>query len=181
MGVGSAALALGVAAFPGRFTLRARWLVFAAVILLGTLALPFVGSVTAMTVTLGLIGIGVGPTLVTQYSIGARRSPAGRSTTVMTILGAAVIAGQSVGAAVTGEVAERFGTVTALSLPMGAAVIAVAAGVANWFVRTDATGQAVGSSPRSRSSQIDFGSVRREAPVDPVDSPPAVGASAARS
>jgi len=61
------------------------------VILAGTLALPFVHTVGAMTAALAAIGIGIGPTLVTQYSFGAERSPVGRSATVMTILGSAVI------------------------------------------------------------------------------------------
>lgn len=143
MGVGSAALALAVALFPARFALRARWLVFAALVLAGTLTLPFAGSVTHLVVALAIIGIGVGPTLVTQYSIGSTLSPRGRSTTVMTILGSAVIVGQSLGAAVTGEVGERFGTTAALTLPSAAAAIVVAAGVAYWFVahRTVADGQ----------------------------------------
>lgn len=133
MGVGSAALALAVALFPARFTLRARWLVFSALILAGTITLPFAGSVTHLVVALAVIGIGVGPTLVTQYSIGSTLSPAGRSTTVMTILGSAVIVGQSLGSAVTGAVGERFGSAAALALPSGAAALVVLAGLAYWF------------------------------------------------
>jgi MFS family permease len=131
MGIGSAAFALGVALFPERFTRAARWIVFGAVILAGTVALPFVHTVGAMTAALAAIGIGIGPTLVTQYSFGAERSPVGRSATVMTILGSAVIVGQSVGAAVTGEVAQRAGTSAALVLPLVAAAIVVAAGGVN--------------------------------------------------
>lgn len=123
MGVGSAALALAVALFPVGFTLRARWLTFAGVVLAGTLTLPFAGSVLHLVVALAVIGIGVGPTLVTQYSIGSTLSPRGRSTTVMTILGSAVIVGQSIGSAVTGEVGERFGASAALALPSIAASI----------------------------------------------------------
>lgn len=134
MGVGSAVFALGVALLPERFSAKARWLLFAGIVLAGTLVLPFVGSVAALAVALGAIGIGVGPTLVTQYSIGARRSPAGRSNTVMTILGSAVIVGQAMAAAITGEVAERVGTVAALALPAVAAAIVLAAGVANWLL-----------------------------------------------
>ncbi|MEP7762803.1 MFS transporter [Sanguibacter sp. 25GB23B1] len=134
MGVGSAVLALAVALFPARFTLRARWLVFAGLVLAGTLTLPFAGSVTHLVVALAVIGIGVGPTLVTQYSIGSTLSPVGRSTTVMTILGSAVIVGQSLGSAVTGEVGETFGAAAALALPSVAAAIVVLSGVAYWFV-----------------------------------------------
>ncbi|WP_245701348.1 MFS transporter [Sanguibacter gelidistatuariae] len=133
MGVGSAGLALAVALFPTRFTLRARWLVFSSLILAGTMTLPFAGSVTHLVMALAIIGVGVGPTLVTQYSIGSALSPAGRSTTVMTILGSAVIVGQSLGSAITGAIGERFGSTAALALPSGAASLVVLAGVSYWF------------------------------------------------
>lgn len=134
MGVGSAALALGVAWLPAAFSLRARWLVFSGILLAGTLLLGFVSSPATMMVALAIMGIGIGPTLVTQYSFGAARSPRGRSATVMTMLGSGVVVGQSLGAAVAGEIAESIGTSAALMLPMAAAAIAFAAGVANWFL-----------------------------------------------
>lgn len=134
MGVGSAALALGVAWLPVRFSMRARWIVFAGVLLVGTLMLVIVDTPAMMTIALAVMGIGIGPTLVTQYSLGAARSPLGRSATVMTMLGSGVVVGQSIGAAVTGILAENSGTRAALVLPIVAAVIALAAGVVNWFV-----------------------------------------------
>lgn len=132
MGVGSAVLALSVAWLPPRFSMRARWLVFAGILLGGSLLLPFVDTPASMTVALGIIGAGIGPTLVTQYSFGAARSPLGRSATVMTMLGSAIVVGQSIGAAATGEIAENIGTPTALILPIIAACITFAAGLGNW-------------------------------------------------
>ncbi|MCT1394173.1 MFS transporter [Microbacterium sp. p3-SID338] len=132
MGVGSALLALGVAWLPARFSLRARWLVFSGVLLAGSLLLGIVDSPAGMMLALAIMGIGIGPTLVTQYSFGAARSPRGRSATVMTMLGSGVIVGQSIGAAVAGEIAESLGTSAALVLPMIAAGIAFAAGLGNW-------------------------------------------------
>lgn len=131
MGIGSAAFALGVALFPARFTLPARWLVFATTLVAGSVALPFTGSVAAMTVCLLVIGIGIGPTLVTQYSLAAARSPLGRSATVMTMLGSGVVVGQSAASAVTGWIAETGGTAIALVAPIVAASVVLAAGVAN--------------------------------------------------
>lgn len=131
MGIGSAALALGVALFPARFTLAARWLVFALILVAGTLALPFAGSVGAITVCLLVIGIGIGPTLVTQYSLAAARSPLGRSATVMTMLGSAVVVGQSAASALAGILAEAAGAQTALIAPIVAAAVVLAAGIAN--------------------------------------------------
>lgn len=131
MGVGSAALALGVAVFPVGFTSAARWLVFGGLMLAGALALPGVSSVTGMVIALLVIGLGIGPTLVTQYGLGARRSPVGRSATVMTMLGSAVILGQSLASAITGGIAERWGTDAALLLPAAAALVVVLAGAVN--------------------------------------------------
>ncbi len=134
MGIGSAAFALGVALLPARFSMRARWATFSATLFTGSLLLLFVEDVPGMIGALALIGVGIGPTLVTQYSFGATRSPAGRTATVMTMLGSGVIVGQSLGAAVTGEVAERAGTHPALLLPVLAAAIVAAAGAVNWFL-----------------------------------------------
>lgn len=132
MGVGSAALALGVAWLPVRFSLRARWLTFAGVLLAGSLLLLLVETPTMMMVALAIMGIGIGPTLVTQYSFGAARSPLGRSATVMTMLGSGIVVGQSLGAAVAGELAENVGTGAALVLPIVAAAVAFTAALVNW-------------------------------------------------
>ncbi|HWV49239.1 MAG TPA: MFS transporter [Microbacterium sp.] len=134
MGIGSAALALGVAWLPARFTLRARWLVFGAILFVGTLLVAAATTVEAMLVALAIMGIGIGPTLVTQYSFGAARSPLGRSATVMTMLGSGVVVGQAAASAITGEVAESLGTAPALLLPACAAAVVVIAGIANWFL-----------------------------------------------
>lgn len=131
MGVGSAVLALGVAWLPPRFTLHARWIVFASILVAGSVVFATSTTVTAMIVALALVGIGVGPTIVTQYSLGAARSPLGRSATVMTMLGSGVVVGQATAAAVTGGVAEAAGTPAALVLPLIAAAIVLLAGVAN--------------------------------------------------
>lgn len=131
MGVGSALLALGVAWLPPRFSMRARWLVFSGILLAGTLLLGVVDSPATMMIALAIMGIGIGPTLVTQYSLGAARSPLGRSATVMTMLGSGIVVGQSAGAAVAGQVAEGLGTAAALTLPLIAAAIAFGAAVVN--------------------------------------------------
>lgn len=131
MGIGSAIFALGVAFLPARFPLRVRWLVFGGILFGGSLLLLTVRDVPMMVVALAVMGIGIGPTLVTQYSFGAALSPAGRSATVMTMLGSAVIVGQSLGSAVTGQIAESSGPYAALVLPIVAAAVALAAGIVN--------------------------------------------------
>ncbi|MFD5225242.1 MFS transporter [Microbacterium sp. NPDC058342] len=131
MGIGSAILALGVAWLPARFTLHARWLTFGVVLLGGSVLVATASSVGAMTVALAILGIGVGPTLVTLYSLGAARSPLGRSATVMTMLGSGVVVGQAAASAITGELAERAGTAPALLMPLIASAIVVVAAIAN--------------------------------------------------
>ncbi|MGN6408343.1 MAG: MFS transporter [Curtobacterium sp.] len=131
MGIGSAGLALGSAAFPRRFALGWRWLVFGAVLLGGAVWFSQAGSVVAVGVVLAVMGIGIGPTLVAQYSLGSERSPVGRSATTMTILGSAVIVGQSVASAITGDVAQQHGSDAAMLLPAVSAAVVVLAAVAN--------------------------------------------------
>lgn len=141
MGIGSAGLALGSAAFPRRFGLGWRWLVFGVVLFAGAVAFSQADSVAAVAIVLGVMGIGIGPTLVTQYSLGSDRSPVGRSATTMTILGSAVIVGQSLASAVTGEVAERAGAAGAMGLPAVAAAVVVVAAVANLVLSRAARGR----------------------------------------
>jgi MFS family permease len=140
MGIGSAGLALGSAAFPRAFRLGWRWLVFGVVLLAGAVVFATADSVLAVGIVLAVLGLGIGPTLVTQYSLGSERSPAGRSATTMTVLGSAVIVGQSIASAVVGEVAERAGTPAAMAFPAFAAAVVVLAGIVNVVLsRHDAT------------------------------------------
>ncbi|MGY2082316.1 MFS transporter [Blastococcus sp. SYSU DS0539] len=131
MGIGSAVFALGTAALPQRFTLKARWLAFGSLLLAAALGYAFARSGTGLVAALVVLGCGVGPTLVTLYSLAASLSPAGRSATTMTMLGSAVVVGQALASAVTGLVVDRLGTGAALAAPAVAAAIVVAAGVAH--------------------------------------------------
>jgi MFS family permease len=87
-----------------------------------------------MLLSLAMMGVGIGPLLVTLYSFGARRSPEGRSATVMTMLGSGLMVGQSLAAAITGVVSTDLGTRAALVLPLVSAALAVLAGAANWVL-----------------------------------------------
>ncbi|MDZ8276748.1 MFS transporter [Microbacterium aquimaris] len=131
MGLGSAILALSVALFPARFTLTARWITFGVILTVGAITLPFVTSVPAMVLALLVIGTGIGPALVTMYTLAAGRSPRARSSTVMTMMGSGVIVGQSGASALVGALAEVSGAGAALWTPLVAAGIVLGAGVAN--------------------------------------------------
>ena len=142
MGAGSAVLALSFAFFSPRFTLRYRWLLFSSFVVIGALVLSRADSVPTVLWGLALMGIGIGPLLVTIYSFGAARSPEGRSATVMTMLGSAIMLGQSLAAAGTGSLAEEAGVDVALLMPLGAAVLALLAGVVNWVLTPGGSGRA---------------------------------------
>lgn len=134
MGIGSAILALGIAWLPPRFSLRSRWLFFASILFAGSVLVAFARDEGAMILALAILGIGVGPTMVTLYSFGAARSPLGRSATVMTMLGSGVVVGQALASAVTGELAEQAGTNAALWMPLVAAAVVLLAGIVNRFL-----------------------------------------------
>src|SRR3954470_1428986 len=131
MGIGSAALALGSAAFPTKFSLRARWLAFGSVMLAAAIAYAGARSELTIVIALAVLGCGIGPTLVSQYSLAAQLSPSGRSATTMMMLGSAVVVGQAVSSAVTGAVVDHFGTSIAMALPAVTAALVVAAGIAH--------------------------------------------------
>ncbi|WP_277213344.1 MFS transporter [Isoptericola croceus] len=132
MGIGSAVTALAVSAFPARFSLRARWASFAVVQLAGAVVVATAPSTGVLLAGLLLAGLGIGPSLVTIYSLGSERSPVGRSATLMTMLGSAIILGQSAASAVTGVLADTFGTPAAMAVPVVAAGIVAGSAAANW-------------------------------------------------
>lgn len=139
MGIGSAILALSAAFFPDRFTLKMRWLLFGTLLFAGTLGLLLVHDTTTMGIVLALAGIGVGPTLVTQFSIAAELSPRGRNSTIMTMMGSSLVLGQSAASAITGLVAENSGPDAALLLPIGSAGVVLLAGILNTLFRKEVT------------------------------------------
>lgn len=143
MGIGSAILAISVSLFSPKFTLRYRWLVFALFVLAGEAFLAGAASATQIAIGLAITGIGIGPLLVTLYSLGTARSPEGRSATVMTMLGSGVILGQSLSSAVGGSIAENVGVSAALVLPLYAAVFIAVAGALNWILTPSGTGRDV--------------------------------------
>ncbi|GAA1489336.1 MFS transporter [Brachybacterium sacelli] len=131
MGIGSTILALSITLFPEGFALHARWLVFSALMLAAMLAFGVAGSLTGIVAAMAVAGIGIGPTVVTLYSLAAERSPRGRSATVMTMLGSATIVGQSAASALTGAVAENIGSQASMWMPLGAAGLVVLAALVN--------------------------------------------------
>jgi len=131
MGVGSTILALSISLFPERFRLTHRWLVFSALMLASMLGFGLAGGLGGLIGAMAVAGVGIGPTIVTLYSLAAERVPQGRSATLMSMLGSATIVGQSAASALTGAVADSAGAEVAMWLPTGAAGLVVLAAVVN--------------------------------------------------
>ncbi|WP_254788494.1 MFS transporter [Arthrobacter sp. ok909] len=121
MGLSSAAAALSVAYWPRRFTVNARWIAggalmagLAPLLLLPATALP-------MVLVLLVLGLPVGPLMVTVFAIGGLVAPAGKLGTVMTALASGIVAGTALGSSIAGQFAQNFGYSTAFLVPVCAA------------------------------------------------------------
>ncbi|SDK84287.1 MFS transporter [Arthrobacter sp. ok362] len=121
MGLSSAAAALSVAYWPRRLTVNVRWIAcaglmagLASLLLLPTTALP-------MVLVLLVLGLPVGPLMVTVFAIGGLVAPAGKLGTVMTALASGIVAGTALGSSIAGQLAQNFGYSTAFLVPVCAA------------------------------------------------------------
>jgi MFS family permease len=131
MGLSSAVAALSVAFWPQRFGLGARWL-FAAGAMAGfALLLLWQGGLGTMIAVLLLLGVPVGPVMVTVFAIGGIVAPEGRLSTVMTALASGIVAGTAVGSALAGQLAQDHGYAAAFMVSVSAAVALFLLGAAS--------------------------------------------------
>jgi MFS family permease len=130
VGLTSAVAALSVAAWPPAFGLGARWVVCAAAMLVFSVTLFIPHGMTSMTAALLLVGIPVGPVMVTVFGIGGRVAPLGRTSTVMTGLASGIVAGTALGSAAGGQLAAQGGSALAFAAPTAAAGALLALGLA---------------------------------------------------
>ncbi|MFC8038512.1 MFS transporter [Paenarthrobacter sp. NPDC057355] len=134
MGLSSAVAALSVAFWPQRFSLASRW-VAAALAMTGLSVLLLLPSgIWPMVFVLLLLGIPVGPVMVTVFSIGGVVAPAGRMATVMTALASGIVAGTALGSYLSGQLAQTQGPAAAFSVSMGAAAGLLLLGAVTWLV-----------------------------------------------
>jgi MFS family permease len=130
MGLSSAAAAVSVAYWPARFTLAARWLAGAAVMAGLSTLLLLPGDGWAMVLVLLVLGLPVGPVMVTVFAIGGIVAPAGRLGTVMTALASGIVAGTALGSSVAGQLAQGSGYSAAFLVPVAAAAALFVLGAA---------------------------------------------------
>ena len=130
MGLSSAAAAFSVAYWPARFIAAARWLACAAAMagLSALLLLPH--TVEAMVLTLLLLGLPVGPVMVTAFAVGGMVAPAGRLGTVMTALASGIVAGTAAGSSIAGQLAQGQGYTAAFTVATAAAAALFLLGLA---------------------------------------------------
>jgi len=121
MGLSSAAAALSVAYWPRQFSVNARWLACAALMagLAALLLLP--STAPPMILVLLVLGLPVGPLMVTVFAIGGLVAPAGKLGTVMTALASGIVAGTAVGSSIAGQLAQNVGYSAAFLVPVCAA------------------------------------------------------------
>ncbi|WP_284979655.1 MFS transporter [Arthrobacter sp. fls2-241-R2A-200] len=129
MGLSSAVAALSVAYWPQRFSLAARWVVAALAMALLSVLLVLPAGIWPMVFILLLLGVPVGPVMVTVFSIGGVVAPSGRMATVMTALASGIVAGTALGSYVAGQLAQAQGATAAFIVSMAAAVALLLLGV----------------------------------------------------
>lgn len=130
MGLSSAAAALSVAYWPRTFALAWRWMVSAGLMALLAALLLLPGSLTSMVVVLLILGIPVGPVMVTVFTVGGVLAPAGRLGTVMTALASGIVAGTALGSSIGGHLAQDGGHHAAFLVPIAAALALALLGAA---------------------------------------------------
>ena len=121
LGISSAATALSVAWWPQRFRPAARWVACAGAMAVLSLLFLLPDGIVPMLVVLLVVGLPVGPTMVTIYTIGGDVARPERLGTVMTMLASGVVLGSAVGAALAGVTAEAAGHRGAFAAAIGAA------------------------------------------------------------
>ncbi|WP_223946356.1 MFS transporter [Arthrobacter sp. NtRootA1] len=134
MGLSSAVAALSVAFWPQRFSLAARWVAAALAMSLFALLLLVPAGIWPMVLVLLLLGIPVGPVMVTVFSIGGVVAPTGRIATVMTALASGIVAGTALGSYLAGQLAQTQGPGAAFAVSLAAAAGLLVLGVLTYLV-----------------------------------------------
>lgn len=129
MGLTSACAALSVAFWPQSWPQANRWMLGAVLLFPLVLLLHLPTTLAPMVVVLLLVGMPVGPIMVTIFTIGGAASPAGRLGTVMTMLSSGVVIGTAIGNGLAGMLADSVGFRGAYWVAAGAALLLLAAGL----------------------------------------------------
>lgn len=121
MGSSSAVMALSVAYWPVKFTYAWRWVLTAGLMAAGSAAFLLPSSLGQMVWVLLLVGLPVGPVMVSIFSVGSVVAPQQWMGTVMTALSSGIVAGTALGSSVAGSLAQNVGYSAAFLVPVAAA------------------------------------------------------------
>ncbi|WP_406442135.1 MFS transporter [Streptomyces sp. NBC_01613] len=120
-GVGSALAGAACAWLPHRFSLRARYVTFAATLCAGMVTL-FVGArLVSVPAAVAVASLTVAPYMISLYALTERLAPAERAAVAMTVLCAGGPLGAAAGQAVSGALAQAHGTEGALLVAVAGA------------------------------------------------------------
>ncbi|WP_323958728.1 MFS transporter [Arthrobacter sp. JZ12] len=122
MGISSALAALSVAYWPQRISHPLRWLTSAGGMSAAAILLLHATDIPYMLIALLVLGVPVGPTMVSIFSLGSMVAPGHLVGTVMTLLASGIVAGTSIGASLAGSMADGNGP-SAFVVPVAAAVV----------------------------------------------------------
>jgi MFS family permease len=77
-----------------------------------------------------VLGLPVGPLMVTVFAIGSQVAPSGKLGTVMTALASGIVAGTAVGSSIAGQLAQNDGYSAAFLVPVCSAAALFLLGLA---------------------------------------------------
>lgn len=109
-GVGSGAASIGVGLIRTSTSLYRRWLAAATLAVAVSAAMVFVTEKWLLAAVLALLGLGIGPVIVTVYQLAGDHTPVGRDSLYMSTLSSALIGGNAIGAALAGVMSEQHGS-----------------------------------------------------------------------
>ncbi|MDO5751861.1 MFS transporter [Arthrobacter sp.] len=120
MGASSAVTALSVAYWPATFSNAWRWVLTGGLMAAGSLAFLAPSTLGQMVWVLLLVGLPVGPAMVTIFSVGSVVAPPQWMGTVMTVLASGIVGGTALGSALSGALAQSSGYHAAFIVPIAA-------------------------------------------------------------
>ncbi|MER6626005.1 MFS transporter, partial [Streptomyces sp. NPDC000931] len=139
MGSSSALAGLMMASLPVGFTLTARTRVAAGGLALLTLPLYLEHGPATLAVTILVLGVAIGPHLVSLFGLIERAAPPSRLSQSMSIILSSLILGQALGSMISGSLADSYGHQGAFALATAGGVISLAVTTlvlrARWYER----------------------------------------------
>ncbi|QXQ09055.1 MFS transporter [Paeniglutamicibacter sp. Y32M11] len=135
VGFTSAIAALSVAFWPSGWPQASRWLAAAIFMVPASLVLQLPGEVLPMIGALLLVGIWVGPILVTIFTLGGEIAPPTRLSTVMTLLSSGIVVGTAIGNSLAGVLADSHGYAGAFGVSSAAAGLILISGIGMALLR----------------------------------------------